>query len=127
MYQGGTYMKRFIAACMCFVFLLVLVGCNSTNLKSGYYYLDGDFPEYMTPYVSLHLNGGSFCFGKGTLLSYAERGSFTIIGKKIVATTQNTVFVFEIKDQTSFVLTNCGGYDSFAEYVGLEFVYHNKA
>ncbi len=111
---------------MCCVFLFVLVGCNSTVLKSGYYYLVGEYDEFATPYVILNFDDNSFAFGEGTLLSYAERGSFKIKGERITASTQNTTFVFEIKDSSSIILMDCGGYEPFAEYEGLEFVYHSK-
>lgn len=117
-------MKRLFSLSMCFVFLLVFVGCNSIDLKSGYYFKVGDYEEFITPYVNLNFEDNSFVFGEGTILSYAERGDFTVKGDSITATTQNTTFIFEIKDSSSVILIDCGEYEAFAEYVGSEFVYH---
>ena len=117
-------MKRLFS--MCCVFLFVLAGCSSTVLKTGYYYLVGEYDEYATPYVILNIDDNSFTFGEGTILSYAERGSFKIKGERITASTQTTTFVFEIKDSSSIRLIDCGGYEPFAEYEGLEFIYHGE-
>lgn len=116
-------MKRLSALVLCFLFLLALVGCSSVDLKSGYYYLVCDYEEHVTPYVNLNFEDKSFTFGEGLILSYAERGSFTVKGERITATTQNTTFVFEIKDSSLIILTDCGRYESFADYEGSEFTY----
>ena len=117
-------MKRLF--CMCCVLLFLLVGCRSTVLESGYYYLVGEYDEFVTPYVILNFDDNSIAFGEGTIMSYAERGSFKITGERITASTQNTTFVFEIKDSSSIIMIDCGGYEAFAEYEGLEFIYHGE-
>ena len=117
-------MKRLLLLSMCFVFLFVLLGCNSTEIDSGFYYMVGDCEEHVTPYVQLNFDDNIFAFGEGRIISYAERGSFTIKGDRLTATTQNTTFTFEIKDSSSIILIDCGEYEAFAEYVGSEFAYH---
>lgn len=119
-------MKRFFAFSMCLILVSFLTGCNSTNLKSGYYYKIGNYEEYATPYVELNFDDNSFTFGEGLILSYAERGSFAIKGEKITATTQNTTFVFEIKDSASIILIDCGEYEALTEHEGAEFGYHGN-
>ena len=118
-------MKRFFIFVLCFLFLSSLVGCSSTDLKSGYYFLVGDYEEHTTPYVIINFEDNSFSFGNALIQSYAERGSFTVKGEKITATTQNTTFVFEIIDPSSIILIDCGEYKPFADYMGLEFAYSN--
>ena len=119
-------MKRFFAFSMCLILVSFLTGCNSTNLKSGYYYKIGNYEEHATPYVELNFDDNSFAFGEGLILSYAERGSFAIKGERITATTQNTTFVFEIKDSSSIILIDCGEYEAFTEHEGAEFEYHGN-
>ena len=119
-------MKKILVAILCFGFLFCLVGCTSTTLKSGYYYLVGEYEAFDTPYVKISFDDHSFSFGEGTILSYAERGNFKVKGEMITASTQNTTFVFEIKDASSIILIDCGNYEPFAKYEGLEFVYHSE-
>ena len=117
------FMKNFIIILLASTLLFGLVGCSSISLKSGYYYVVGEYEEFTTPYVKLNVDDNSFAFGEGTLLSYAERGSFRIKGERITASTQNTTFVFKIKNSSSVTLIDCGGYEPFAEYEGSEFIY----
>ena len=119
-------MKKLLIMVLTLTFLFGLVGCSSINLKSGYYYTVGEYEEFMTPYVKLNFDDNSFSFGEGTLLSYAERGSFEIKGERITASTQNTTFVFEIKDSSSIILIDCGGYKPFAKYEGSDFTYREN-
>ena len=120
------FMKKFMIILLTLNLLFGLVGCNSINLESGYYYVGGEYEEFATPYVKLNFDDNSFSFGEGTLLSYAERGSFEIKGERITASTQNTTFVFEIKDSSSIILIDCGGYKPFAEYEGSDFTYREN-
>ena len=120
-------MKKFMIIFLASTLLLFgLVGCNSISLKSGYYYVDGEYEEFATPYVKLNFDDNSFAFGEGTILSYAERGRFQIKGERITASTQNTTFIFEIKDSSSIILIDCGGYEPFAEYEGSYFTYREN-
>ena len=119
-------MKKILVAVLIFCLLLGLVGCTSTALKSGFYYLVGEYEAYATPYVKISFDDNSISFGEGTILSYAERGNFKIEGEMITASTQNTTFVFEIKDDASIILIDCGDYEPFVKYEGLEFVYHSE-
>ena len=119
-------MKKSLIMVLTLTFLFGLVGCSSINLKSGYYYMVGEYEEFSTPYVKLNFDDKSFAFGEGTLLSYAERGSFEIKGERITASTQNTTFVFEIKDSSSIILIDCGGYEPFTEYEGSDFTYREN-
>jgi hypothetical protein len=103
-------MKKIIAI---LVFLSVVIsfsGCHFTSsgatLDSGTYYADGDYSEFMTPYLQLDMEENTFSLGMGTLLSYAERGSFMVIGKKLIGKSQNAVFIFEITDSNTLILTH---------------------
>lgn len=119
-------MKKFTIILLALSLLFGSVGCNCISLKSGYYYVDSEYEEFATPYVRLNFDDNSFAFGEGTILSYAERGSFQIKGERITAATQNTTFIFEIKDSSSIALIDCGSYAPFVDYLGLEFTYHEN-
>ena len=119
-------MKKFTIILLALSLLFGSVGCNCISLKSGYYYVDSEYEEFATPYVRLNFDDNSFAFGEGTILSYAERGSFQIKGERITAATQSTTFIFEIKDSSSVALIDCGSYEPFVDYLGLEFTYHEN-
>ena len=115
-------MKRFFAFVLCFLFLLTLIGCRSIDLKSGYYLAD-NYEGNSTPYVYLSFENNSFSFSNDLAMSYAERGNFVIKGNKITATTQNTIFVFKIKDSSLIELIDCNGFEPFTNYEGSVFTY----
>lgn len=114
-------MKRFCCLFLCVILIFAFTGCNSDKLQSGYYFLVCDREEGVTPYVKLNFEDNSFAFGEGLLLSYAEHGTFVIIGSRMIATTQNTTFSFEIQDSTSIILRGYDQYEAFEEYEGSEF------
>ncbi len=116
-------MKHFFIIVLCFISILTLAGCNSYNLRSGYYFLVGDYEEGVTPYVNIDYKDNSFTFGEGLILSYAEHGSFTVQDERMTATTQNTTFVFEIKNSSLIILIDCGEYEPLISYEGSEFTY----
>lgn len=103
-------MKKIISIIVLLSIVLSFSGCNSnashSALTSGTYYIDGDYPEYMTPYLQLDMEENTFSLGMGTILSYAEHGSFMIVGEKLIGKSQNTVFIFEITDSNTLVLTH---------------------
>ena len=116
-------MKKILIAILCFVLLFVLGGCTTTTIESGYYYLVGEYEAFATPYVKINFDDDTFTFGESSIISYAERGSFKIKGERITASTQNTTFVFDIKDTSSIILIDCGNYEPFVKYEGSEFIY----
>ena len=117
-------MKRFCCLLLSVILIFTFTGCNSAKLQSGYYFGVCDREEGVTPYVKFNFEDNSFSFGEGLLLSYAEHGTFITIGKRLIATTQNTTFSLEIQDSTSLILIDCGQYAAFEEYEGLEFKYN---
>lgn len=123
-------MKRY-ALIGVFIFLLVaIVGCNANNSTitptSGTYYVTGDYEEDLTPYLWLDTKDNTFALGSGSVVSYAERGSFEIKDEKLIATSQNTTFVFEIKDKKTLVLIDNGDNEFFKLPNNAEFVYNDK-
>lgn len=102
-------MKKAMALILLVVVLACLVSCknsvsNPCDLASGTYYASGDYQEFMVPYVQLDFEENSFSMGMGTILSYAEHGTFTIKDNRLTATTQSGNSVFEIKDDRTLVL-----------------------
>lgn len=116
-------MRKLLLVIFTLTLLLGLFGCSSNDLKSGYYYAAGEYEEFMTPYVSLNFDDNTLSFGEGTLLSYAENGSFQVKRESITATTQNATFIFKIKDSSTIILIDCENYAPFAKYEGTEFTY----
>ena len=120
-------MKRFFILTFCLLFLLTFVGCNSSKseekLISGTYYMSGDFDEGLTPYVSLSLEDGGFAMGAGSIVSLQAQGSFSVEGNSLVATTQISTFVFEIKDLKTLILIDSGDNEFFQLKENTEFIY----
>ena len=119
-------MKRFFILTFCLLFLLAFVGCNSSEseekLISGTYYMSGDFDEGLTPYVSLSLEDGAFAMGTGSIVSLQAQGSFSVEGNSLVATTQISTFVFEIKDSKTLILIDSGDNEFFQLKENTEFI-----
>ena len=119
-------MKRFFILTFCLLFLLTFVGCNSSKseekLISGTYYMSGDFDEGLTPYVSLSLEDGGFAMGAGSIVSLQAQGSFSVEGNSLVATTQISTFVFEIKDLKTLILIDSGDNEFFQLKENTEFI-----
>ena len=67
-------MKRFFILALCFLLLLTFVGCDSTDLKSGYYFA-GDYEEPLTPYVNLNFEDKSLAFRWGARTLFRIRHS----------------------------------------------------
>ena len=120
-------MKRIAVLALCIALLGVFAGCGSGNveieLKDGTYFLDGDYQEFLTPYLWLHPEDQTFHHGAGTIFSYAERGSYVIEGNQLIATSQNTIIVFEIQDENTLVVVNNGDSEAFRPPMDGKFVY----
>ena len=113
-----------------FLIIIVAIGfvaCRNTHsdpceLPSGTYYMVGEFEEMMIPYLYLNFDNYAFSMGAGALVSYAENGSFVVKGNKITATSQSTVFVFEIKDKKTLILVDNGDNEYFKMPINSEYV-----
>ena len=105
--------------------LFSFVGCNydTTPVFSGNYYAVGDYEEMLTPYLWLDTNENEFSLGLGSVISYAENGSYKIADGKIIATSQSTTFEFEIKDKNTLVLIDNGDNEYFKIPINTSFVY----
>lgn len=120
-------MKRIICISVSLIVLLVCVGCSSNSdtiaLSSGIYYAEGDYEEELTPYVSLSLKDGGFAMGAGSIVSFQVQGSFSVEGNSLVATTQISTFVFEIKDSKTLILIDNGDNEFFQLKENTEFIH----
>ena len=86
---------------------------------------DGEFEEFMIPYLSLNFEDYTFQMGAGALVSYQERGSFVVHENCITATSQTTAFVFEITDQNTLLLVDNGDNEYFKMPINSEYVFRN--
>ena len=118
-------MKRFIALFLITISVFLFVGCRSDAPKPtpGFYYAVGDYEQFLTPYLLLETDKNQFSFGAGSVVSYAEHGSYKVSDGIITATTQRTTFEFEIKDSKTLVLIDVGDSDSYNIPVGTQFVF----
>ena len=119
-------MKRFLCCFICIVLMISFGGCNSdnnTSILSGSYYAVGDYEEMLTPYLWLDTNENKFSLGAGSVVSHAERGSYEIADGKMIATSQSTTFVFEIRDEDTLVLIDNGANEYFKIPINTQFVF----
>lgn len=118
-------MKRTICCIICLIAILSFTSCNSdpVRLHSGNYYAVGDYEEFLTPYFRLDTSQNRFYLGAGSIVSYAEYGTYRIVGSRIIATSQSTTFVFEIKDTNTLVLVDNGDNHYFKLPVNTQFVF----
>lgn len=118
-------MKRKLCFFTCLLVLFLLVGCHSddTLLRSGNYYAVGDYEEMLTPYLYLDTSKNEFVFGAGSVVSFAEYGEYEVVDRKIIATSQSTIYHFEIKDRNTISLIENGDPACFKIPVGTQFVF----
>ena len=109
-------MKRVISFSVCLILLLVFSGCRSAAVVSpgiytadGIEYTSGSQTITLTPYLGIDAEDQSFWLGPDPLMSNAETGTYQIKSSKLIAETQNTTLVFEIKDSGTLVLVDDGG------------------
>ena len=120
-------MKRIFSFVVCLFVVFSAAACtsdnNSLSLLSGNYYAVGDYEEMLTPYLRLDTEENSFSFGGGALISYAENGTYEVIKRKIIATSQSTTFEFEIIDEKTLVLTDNGDNEYYKIPINTRFVF----
>ncbi len=121
-------MKRIICCLICLLTLLSAVGCSfgTVPVLSGNYYAVGDYDEMLTPYLCLDVNENTFSLGAGSVVSIELYGSYKITDGKLIATSRDTTFEFEIKDDNTLVLTDNGGIEFFEILVDTEFEYSDE-
>ena len=121
-------MRKILSVFLMLTICLLPVSCqnadsNSYGLSSGHYFLNGDYEEPLTPYLQLDFEDHTFAFGEGLIVSYAERGSFKMQGNKLKATSQNTVFIFEMVDENKLILIDSGDAKAFQMHENSEFIF----
>lgn len=124
-------MKKIIVAFFSVIVAVSFVACRNAQsdpceLPSGTYYMVGEFEEMLTPYLHLNFDDYTFSMGAGGVVSYAEIGSFVVKENKITATSQSTVFVFEIKDNNTLILVDNGDNEYFKMPNNSEYVFREN-
>ena len=125
-------MKRTVALFLSIIIIIGLTACQNTesdscDLPSGTYYMVGEFEELMTPYLALNFEDHTFRMGAGSLVSYQEYGSFIVSDNRITATSQSTVFAFEIKDNNTLILVDNGDNEYFMMPENAEYIFRNNS
>ena len=120
-------MRKTISFFICLVLLISLFSCKSDNnlssLRSGHYYAVGEYEEMLTPYLRLDTDQNKFSFGAGSVISYAERGTYEVVDGVIIATSQSTTFQFDIVDKNTLVLIDNGDNEYFKIPVNTQFIF----
>lgn len=120
-------MKRIVCCFVCLIPLITVIGCNTDNntvsLSSGSYYAVGKYDEMFTPYLWLNTDESTFQFGAGSIVSYAEYGTYKMENGIVIAVSQTTSFQFDIKDKNTLVLIDNGDNDYFKIPIGTQFVF----
>ena len=120
-------MKRVISFFICLILLISFFGCNTDNdstlLHSGHYYAVGDYEEMLTPYVWLDIEQNKFSFGAGSVVSYAENGTYKVVDGIIIATSPSTTFKFDIVDKNTLVLIDNGDNEYFKIPINTQFIF----
>ena len=125
-------MKKTVVAFLFVIVAVSFVACQNAQsdpceLPSGTYYMVGEFEELMTPYLALNFEDHTFRMGAGSLVSYEEHGSFIVSDNRITATSQSTVFVFEIKDNNTLILVDNGDNEYFMMPENAEYIFRNHS
>ncbi len=125
-------MKRTLTIFLSVIIIIGLTACQNTEsdlcaLPSGTYYMMGEFEELMTPYLILNFEDHTFRMGAGGLVSYQECGSFVVSDNRITATSQSTVFVFEIKNNNTLILVDNGDNEFFKMPENSEYIFSNDS
>ena len=125
-------MKKLSLLFLSVIVAVSFVACQYTQsdpceLPSGTYYMVGEFEEMMTPYLHLNFEDHTFRMGAGSLVSYQEYGSFIVSDNRITATSQSTVFVFEIKDNNTLILVDNGDNEYFMMPENAEYIFRNNS
>ena len=111
-------MKKLVLSFCVLLCVACLFGCGSDDfdvpLSSGQYLAVGDYEEHAAPYLELNTNDKSFFMGEASIISNVEYGSFKVKDDRLIATSQNTTYVFKIKDSKMLVLIDNGNNDSFS-------------
>ena len=120
-------MKRVISFFICLILLISFSGCNTDNdstlLHSGHYYAVGDYEEMLTPYVWLDIEQNKFSFGAGSVVSYAENGTYKVVDGIIIATSPSTTFKFDIVDKNTLILIDNGDNEYFKIPINTQFIF----
>lgn len=121
-------MKKFVVCLFLFVLLFGVVGCSSDNtkLQDGFYFPVGSYAETSTPYLKLNTDEKSFNFGAALIQSFALHGTYEVVDNKIIATSENEIFQFEIKDDGTIVLIDKGNSDYPDVPISTQFIHESK-
>lgn len=119
-------MKRFLVG---LILLLMLSGCRSEAMvSSGTYYaqrMECNFEGQtltIRPYLGINAEDQSFYLSSSAFMSSAETGTYQIKNSKLIAETQNTTLVFEIKDPKTLILVDDGGWRTNIPPINTAFV-----
>ena len=118
-------MKKYISLFLVTIGIFLFAGCDSEapKLYNGTYNAVGDYEEYLTPYLELDTGKKEFRLGQGIIVSYSEYGTYKATKGKLIATSQNTTFTFEITDEKTLILIDNEGFEYPQIPINTQFVF----
>ena len=121
-------MKRLCAWLLCLLLVFSAAGCADADaeIRTGCYFLKSDGEVIMTPYLYMDLENNSAHLSGGMAMSYAETGTVTVDGTRILVETRPTTYVFRIQDENTLILADCTGENPFKLPTGAELVYNEE-
>lgn len=121
-------MKRLCAWLFCLLLVFSAAGCADADveIRTGCYFLKSEGEEIMTPYLYLDLENNSAHLSGGMAMSYAETGTVTVDGTRILVETRPTTYVFRIQDGDTLILTDCTGENPFDLPMGGELAFNEE-
>lgn len=121
-------MKRLCAWMLCLLLVFSAAGCADADveIRTGCYFLKSDGEEIMTPYLYLDLENNSAHLSGGMAMSYAETGTVTVDGTRILVETRPTTYVFRIQNGDTLILADCTGENPFDLPMGGELVFNEQ-
>ena len=121
-------MKRLCTWLLCLLLVFSVAGCADADaeIRTGCYFLKSDREEIMTPYLYLDLENNSAHLSGGMAMSYAETGTVTLDGTRILVETRPTTYVFRIQDKDTLILADCTGENPFDLPMGGKLVWKEE-
>lgn len=100
---------------------------DGEHLQAASVLADEGFVEsddaFFQPTLTLNLDDSSFVLSLSPFISYAEVGNFELKGNRLIATSQEGVYSFEVKDSETLVLISTEGNVWFKPTDNASFVY----
>lgn len=119
-------MKKLTGIFLCFIILVFSVGCsnNTTTVKDGYYFAEGNYDKGLTPFIRFNIEHQTFSTSSGLYYDYIIWGNYEIKENILIANVEDNRhpnFKFEIKNQNTIVLIDNEDGRMYEDLINQEF------